>query len=115
MRSVMEIDVFAFRVWLLTRDPLSMVGVAACDRSCPVAHWLGEVYGKQFLVGIDGIGIIEKHVAGVQRLEAPGWVGEFVRGIDEYCDYQQWEVSAASSLRVLNGLLGLGEESGSVG
>ena len=88
--SEIVLDPVAFRAWL-EEAGMVPVGLACLSDVCPVAIFLGERYGKAFLVTPSSVavkdGVSRAGTAEYAALPAPGWVPLFVRALDERANF----------------------------
>jgi hypothetical protein len=92
----------AFRAWLQSCGPQSVVGWATQETTCPVARWMGQLHHQAFRVAGS---LVFLEGAPFGSFPAPVWVSCFVAELDDLYDQHSVSVSAESALAVLDGLV----------
>ena len=81
--SVQEIleDDLAFRAWLSTKTPDTVVGRVGESDRCPVSNFLRSALTHSYF-SVHGYSVTIDYISSCQTISVPMWVGKFVDYID---------------------------------
>lgn len=102
-QEVFPLDKREFRDWLEDGDPDRVVGLANRAGDCPLARYLKEKYGYNFVVGYGTTRVVtDEFPLCTKYWSVPEWAKEFAKTVDRRVDFS---VTARTAIRILTGEL----------